>query len=224
MASPAVRCALVVRAAEMLARRELVTLRALVAGTGASTMAVYTHFGSMPGLWRAVRQEGFTRLSQHLATVETTRDPVRDLAALGAAYVSNALGHPDLYRTMFDAGFDLEDPEEADRTFEVLVSCAARAQELGRFGEHVDPEAVATQFWAMGHGITMLVLTGVLPRRALVDHVPSMTTALFVAAGDREDRCQRSVHRGWRTLESAALTETERTGDRNVDLPGPDGR
>jgi len=65
-ASPAVRDALVERAAEMLARREPVTSRALVEGTGASTMAVYTHFGGMPGLWRAVRQEGFTRLARRL--------------------------------------------------------------------------------------------------------------------------------------------------------------
>ena len=47
----------------MRARREPVTLRALVEGTGASTMAVYPHFGGMPGLWSAVRQEGFTRLT-----------------------------------------------------------------------------------------------------------------------------------------------------------------
>lgn len=30
-----------------------------------------------------------------------------------------------------------------------------------------------------------------------------MATALFVAAGDREERCRRSVRRGWRTLETA---------------------
>jgi hypothetical protein len=108
---------------------------------------------------------------------------------------------------MFDAGFDLEDPEAAANTFDVLVSCAARAQELGRFAERADPEAVATRFWAMGHGVTMLVLTSVLPRQALLDHVPPMATALFVAAGDQEARCRRSVRRGWRTLQAAASVE-----------------
>ena len=57
----------------MLARREPVTLRAVVAGTGVSTMAVYTHFDGMPGLWRAVRQEGFTRLAR--AVGRGTADP-----------------------------------------------------------------------------------------------------------------------------------------------------
>lgn len=78
----------------------------------------------MPGLWRAVRQEGFTRLSGHLAAVERTQDPVRDLVALGAAYVDNALANPNLYRTMFDAGFDLDDPATAE-TFAEVVACAS---------------------------------------------------------------------------------------------------
>ena len=120
IASPAVRRALIERAAEMLARREPVTLRSVVAGTGVSTMAVYTHFDGMPGLWRAVRQEGFSRLAAELTKVRPSRDPVRDLVSYGGAYLSNALTHPDLYRAMFDAGFDLEDPQAAGDWFAVL--------------------------------------------------------------------------------------------------------
>ena len=50
----------------------------------------------------------------------------------------------------------------------------------------------------------MLVLTGVLPRTALDDHVEATATALFVAAGDDPERCRRSVRQGWRTF--AALS------------------
>lgn len=184
----------------MLARREPVTLRAVVAGTGVSTMAVYTHFDGMPGLWRAVRQEGFTRLAARLGEVHPTRDPVRDLVAFGAAYMANALANPSLYRAMFDAGFDLEDPAAADAGFEVLVSCAARAREAGRFDPATDPVAVALRFWAVGHGLAMLVLTGVLPVETLDDHVAPTAVALFVAAGDDPGRCRRSVRAGWRTF------------------------
>jgi AcrR family transcriptional regulator len=95
---PAVRALLIARAAHMLRVREPVTLRSLVAGTGVSTMAVYTYFGSMDGLWGALRQEGFRRLAARLETVARTDDPVRDLVALGAAYTSNAMAEPDLYR------------------------------------------------------------------------------------------------------------------------------
>jgi AcrR family transcriptional regulator len=196
-ASPAVRAALVERAAEMLAAREPVTLRALVEGTGASTMAVYTHFGGMPGLWRAVRQEGFTRLAARLSTVPMGEDPVADLAALGAAYVANALAAPALYRAMFDAAADLADPDAAYAPFRTLVDCAARARDGGRFAEGSDPQDVATRLWAAGHGLTMLVLTGALPPEALDAHAPALVTALVVAAGDRGDRAERSVRAGW---------------------------
>lgn len=194
-ASPAVRSALVERAAEMLAAREPVTLRTLVAGTGASTMAVYTHFGGMPGLWRAVRQEGFDRLADRLATVPGTTDPVRDLVALGAAYAAHALAHPDLYRAMFDARADLDDPAAADATFGVLVSCAERARATGRVSWV--PLDLATRFWVSGHGLLILVVTGVLPAGELDRHVPPTMTALLVAAGDDPVRCRRSVAAGW---------------------------
>ena len=196
-ASPALRAALLERAAEMLARREPVTLRALVEGTGASTMAVYTHFGGMPGLWRAVRQEGFTRLAARLGTVPASDDPVRDLAALGAAYVANALATPALYRAMFDAAAELEDPDAAAAPFGTLVDAAARARDAGRFASDSDPEVVATRYWATGHGLILLVITGVLPAEALDAHAPAVAAALFVAAGDDEQRAARSVSAGW---------------------------
>ncbi|MGS0683774.1 TetR/AcrR family transcriptional regulator [Nakamurella sp. GG22] len=203
IADPAVRVALIERAAEMLARREVVTLRALVDSVGTSTMAVYTHFDGMPGLWRAVRQEGFTRLAQRLARVDVTADPVRDLMALGAAYVANALANPFLYRAMFDTAADLENPEAADAGFQLLVVAADRARASGRFATSSDPLAVATQLWATGHGLIMLVLTGVLPEDALEPHSTGIAGALFVAAGDDPELCRQSISEGWALGSSA---------------------
>lgn len=180
----------------MLRTRQPVTLRTLVAGTGVSTMAVYTYFGGMDGLWKALRQEGFTRLATRLAAVKMSADPVRDLAALGGAYVANALETPDLYRVMFDAGFDLEDTGAADETLHRLVEAIERAKASGRFRDEVDPLELATQSWTIGHGLASLVATGPLPHRTLVHGVP-MLTALFTSAGDGPARCRRSVERGW---------------------------
>ncbi|GAA2441260.1 TetR/AcrR family transcriptional regulator [Actinomadura vinacea] len=193
---PAVRSLLLDRAAQMLRMRQPVTLRALVAGTGVSTMAVYTYFGGMDGLWKALRQEGFTRLAAKLADVRMSADPVRDLAALGAAYLANALESPDLYRVMFDAGFDLEDADAADETLHCLVRAIERAKTSGRFRGEVDPLELATQSWAIGHGLASLVATGPLPHQALAHGVP-MLTALFTSAGDEPDRCRQSVEHGW---------------------------
>ncbi|WP_412077210.1 TetR/AcrR family transcriptional regulator [Streptomyces xanthophaeus] len=194
---PKVRSQLLDRAAQMLRTRQPVTLRSLVAGTGVSTMAVYTYFGGMDGLWKALRQEGFTRLAVRLAAVSMSADPVRDLAALGAAYVSNALENPDLYRVMFDADFELEDAAAADESLHCLVRAVERAKESGRFREDVDPLELATQSWTVGHGLASLVATGPLPREALSNGVPVLT-ALYISAGDSPDRCRRSVEDGWR--------------------------
>ncbi|MEU8136793.1 TetR/AcrR family transcriptional regulator [Streptodolium elevatio] len=195
---PAVRALLLRRAAQMLRAREPVTLRSLVAGTGVSTMAVYTYFGGMDGLWSALRQEGFTLLAARLAAVAPSADPVRDLAAQGAAYVANALDAPDLYRVMFDADFELEDPQAADDTLDSLVRNVGRAKDSGRFRGDVDPLELATQSWVIGHGLASLATAGPLPEGALTYAIP-MLTGLYVAAGDDPAQCGRSVERGWRT-------------------------
>ncbi|WP_084529057.1 TetR/AcrR family transcriptional regulator [Nocardia crassostreae] len=159
-------------------------------------MAVYTYFGSIDGLWQAVRQEGSTRLAARLRTVEQSRDAVRDLTALGAAYVVNALANPDLYRVMFDATADLEDATAADETLHTLVIAIERAKADKRFRADTDPVQLATQSWIIGHGLTALVATGPLPRETLAQAVP-MLTALYVAAGDEPRRCHTSVRDGW---------------------------
>lgn len=193
---PAVRSMLIDRAAQMLRTRQPVTLRSLVAGTEVSTMAVYTYFGGMDGLWKAMRQEGFTRLAARLAAVPMSADPVRDLVALGAAYVSNALDNPDLYRVMFDATFDLEDAPAADETLHLLVRTIERAKNARRFRPDADPLDLATQSWAIGHGLVSLVATGPLPRQALAHGVP-LLTSLYLNAGDDPETCRRSVAHGW---------------------------
>ncbi len=194
---PAVRTQLLERAAHMLATREPITLRSLVAGTEVSTMAVYTHFGGMDGMWKALRQEGFVRLATRFASLTPSTDPVRDLTALVAAYLDNALDHPDLYRVMFDASFDLEDLDAADATLEHLVEAVRRAQDVGRLHADLPPLDLAIQCWVIGHGLVSLVATGPLPLQAL-DHGILLLNALFVHAGDDPDTCRGSIERGWR--------------------------
>ena len=194
---PSIRAALIERAAAMLARREPVTLRSVVEGLGVSTIALYTYFGGMPGLWRAVRQEGFTRLVERLAEIPATPDAVRDLAALSAAYSAHALAEPDLYRAMFDAAADLDDPDAAGRGLALLTAAAARAVETGRLDPGTDAAAVAVRIWVSGHGLLMLVLTGVLPSELVGEHGPRLLIAQLVAAGADPASCERSVGDGW---------------------------
>ena len=78
-----------------------------------------------------------------------------------------------------------------------LVAAAERAKQVGRFAETCDPMSVATQLWAAGHGLIMLVLTGVLPIEVVAPNATGTAAALFVAAGDEPERCRRSVAAGW---------------------------
>ncbi|OZC55246.1 TetR family transcriptional regulator [Rhodococcus sp. 06-621-2] len=193
---PRIRSMLIERAARMLGDRQPVTLRALVKDTKVSTMAVYTYFDGLDGLWMAVRQEGFKRLAAMSEAAEVTADPVRDLASLGSVYTRNALENPDLYRVMFDATVDLEDPGGADAVLQHLVLGIDRAKDAGRFRADVDSVDLALQAWIVGHGLVSLVATGPLDEAALA-YGASMLTAVYVAAGDDEARCRESVAAGW---------------------------
>lgn len=102
---------------------------------------------------------------------------------------------------MFDTAAEFEDPDAAGRSFQALVSAAGRARDEGRFAGTCDPEAVATRFWASGHGLVMLVLTGALPREMLTAHTPGTAAALFIDADDEASRCRASVAAGWSALE-----------------------
>lgn len=182
------------------------TLRALAGAVGVSTIAVYTYFDGMNGLWANVRQEGFVRLHQRLASVLPGPDPVRHLADLGVAYTEHALANPALYRVMFDAAADLPDPEVAAAGFQPLVDAVRDATRLGRFAPATDAGAVATRFWASGHGLVSLVVGGVLPVHELAHHATEVAIALFISAGDEPAPARRSVEAAWASAH-LALTE-----------------
>lgn len=193
-----VRLALVEQAAQMLADGEPVTLRAVASAVGASTQVVYTHFGGMPGLLLAIREEGFDRLARRLAGVRPSADPVADLMTLASSYTANAMANPHLYQQMFTQRPGSEPPASAASTFAVLVAATARARAEGRFARRTEPERAALQLWAPTHGMTMLVLTGAIEIAALVENLPPMCVWAFVGHGDRPAAARRSVTAGWR--------------------------
>jgi AcrR family transcriptional regulator len=160
--------------------------RRLAKEVGTSTMAVYTYFGGLPDLVRAVVAEGFARLADHLARVPETDDPLTDLLALGWAYHANALDNPELYAVMFGTaslgGYrrTKSELEEGRYTFDVLVAATARAINAGHFREG-DPENVAAQLWSALHGFVMLELAGYFA--AEKDAVETVLLPLFVNLG-----------------------------------------
>jgi AcrR family transcriptional regulator len=165
--NPDVAARLIDAAARVLSEegRDAVTARRLASEVGASTMAVYTHFGSMDELLLGLWREGFARFGAALDGPPETSDAVADWVAQGWAYRRFALENRHLYRVMFGdglSGFHGNDPADeaaAMATFQSLLARLQRAADAG--GLVIDDLALAGQVvWSMVHGHMTIELTG----------------------------------------------------------------
>lgn len=162
-----VRRRLIEVAADLLSEEGPAALsaRRLAREAETSTMAVYTHFGGMPALVRAVVAEGFARLHARVAEVEQTDDALADLVASGVAYRAYALADPHLYLVMFGSAslgeyrLTQTELEVGLAAFGQLVGVVERVMDAGAI-RRGDPAGVAGQFWAALHGYVMIELSG----------------------------------------------------------------
>ncbi|MGH2807977.1 MAG: TetR/AcrR family transcriptional regulator [Actinomycetota bacterium] len=209
VADPAVADALVEVGARLIAEHEPLSTRRLAAELGVSTSAVYTHFGSMDELRRAVCRVGFERLAAYQTSYEPTDDPVDDLAKQGWAYCRNALTNPNMYRVMFMEALIEDGAEIGLYTFEMLVGQVQKCIEAGRF-DRGDAWEMATQLWAATHGVVALHLAGMIDAENVDRLVTRMARALFVEFGDSPDDVDASFARAgeWVMTQSAAAAST----------------
>ncbi|WP_155930279.1 TetR/AcrR family transcriptional regulator [Mycolicibacterium sp. CBMA 234] len=163
---------LVVATARLLAVHgpSAIKVRAVAAEAGLSTMAVYSHFGGVPELTRAVIEHGFNTLGTAFADVPVTDDPVADLATLALTCRRVAHGSPHLYDLMFGLSTRAtyrpltceSRPGAATPAFgsaytHILNACQ-RLVESGRVRHQDDPTLVAAQLWSLVHGFITLEL------------------------------------------------------------------
>ncbi|MEU8664106.1 TetR/AcrR family transcriptional regulator [Actinoplanes philippinensis] len=192
------RAELVEAGARVLAEQgpDALSARSLARAAGTSTMAVYTHFGGMPAVVRAIIHEGFGRLAAELAGVPPTADPVADCAALALAYRRAAHRAPHLYRVMFGAtGFELTDEDRGIGAYTLRVArdAVARCIEAGRF-HPAEPWVLTRRSWCLAHGLVSLELAGFLGDPAAGDaDFRDHLTSFAVGAGDDPARARASV-------------------------------
>ncbi len=193
VADAAVGAALVEAGARLIAEREPLSSRRLASEVGVSTSAVYTHFGSMVELRRAIRRVGFERLEQHLTSYEKGDDPVADLVKQGWAYCLNAIANADMYRVMFmDAPLDQADAEVGLYTFQMLVDEVQRCIGAGRF-EDKGAWEMATRVWVSVHGAVALHLAGILDEASVDSITRAVARALFISFGDIPEQVDDSL-------------------------------
>lgn len=200
-ADPDLGPALMETAARLLAQEgpNALSTRRLAAAAGTSTMAVYTHFGGMDDLVRALVHEGFRRLNARMVQVAQSGDPVADVAAMGIAYRDNAVENRHLYSVMFGGsslgGFSLteEDRQYGRYALEPVVRAVGRCMEAGRFRPG-DPQAVANQMWIALHGLVTLELGGYLIEPYTAQSLfASQVHGLLVGAGDGMEEATASL-------------------------------
>ncbi|MBM7171727.1 TetR/AcrR family transcriptional regulator [Streptomyces sp. G44] len=200
-----VRRLLLDEAARVLAEQGPAALsaRRLVRQVGASTMAVYTHFGSMPALVREVMREGFERFRARAEGLEPGPDPVAELAGLCRIYQEFARAESDVYAVMFGgsalAGFELSDDDRRMGTSLMRFPRDAirRCVVAGRFRADADPDLLVRQLFASMHGLAQLAQAGYI----LGDHTPDDVLAgtlrdFAAAAGDAPGAAAASVAAG----------------------------
>ncbi|MBN9737823.1 MULTISPECIES: TetR/AcrR family transcriptional regulator [unclassified Pseudonocardia] len=179
--------------------------RGLGKDIGASTSAIYHHFGDMPTLLRAVVDLGFDRLDQTLAAVPSTEDAITDIAGLALAYRAAARRGPHLYDLMFGLsapGGQRPTPSPgisatqgpARQAFLHLVHAVERGSGQGRL-RGVPAEPVAAQLWSMLHGYVGLELSGLFDDLSdpLGEVLLPMGTNLIIGLGDHPEDARRSA-------------------------------
>jgi AcrR family transcriptional regulator len=211
------RAELIEGAARLLSEHgpDALTVRRLAAEIGASTMAVYTHFGSMAELRRAIRAEGFERLNRDWRSVGVTDDPVADLTVRGGAYLRFALDNPHLYRAMYYE--TPTDDEAVASTAEALDPTVQRCIDAGRFTA-TDPAALVWQLWATTHGVSGGVLSGVLDLPTAQRLLMTLGVNLYVGFGDDRESAQRSIDRASSRIRSGPATDPASTSDARVEI------
>lgn len=149
---------------------EALQARRVAAEVGASTMAVYTHFGGMRQLVEAVAREGLGRMAAKLGEVGENADPLEGIFEVAWVYRAYALENPHLFRVMYGVtapgGQRLEGaadghlwfPESVD-ALEHLSRAVRRGLETGSGKAEYAPVA-AMQIWCAGHGYVLAELAG----------------------------------------------------------------
>jgi AcrR family transcriptional regulator len=194
------------------------SVRSLAAQAGTSTMAVYTHFGGMTGVFEAIASEVFARFAQALTEVERTDDPVADFFVMGVAYREFALANPQRYQLMFGmstppslAGYRTDltvsgavtSRDEWAASFDALRDVVRRMIDAGRIRDEGEL-VIAGRLWSMTHGAVMLEMADFFGHEghAVTQILAPMTVDVLVGMGDDRERAMRS-------LESAASRLTK---------------
>ena len=140
-----------------------VTMRAVAAAAGVTTMATYKHFKNRDALLRAATAAEYPRIAGYFARANTRTEAPGMRGMLG--YLNYALDHPQIFRYMFsyqraDAFVFPHDLKESKSpTFNILLGVVSELMERQALRSD-DVAETALSIWAHAHGLITLYLCG----------------------------------------------------------------
>ncbi|MFD9324646.1 TetR/AcrR family transcriptional regulator [Streptomyces sp. NPDC060065] len=190
--------------------------RTVASASGLSTMVVYSHFGGIPELMRAVADHGFKELGRAFAQVPVTEDPIAELFAMALTCRRMARQNPHLYDLMFglstratyrplsDTDLRLSGHSPAFREAHAHVTAACERLVRSGRGRQQQPEVVAAQLWSFVHGYITLELAEHFVEfdDAVVQVLLPMGVNFSVGLGDERERAEASHEAGVRLYDS----------------------
>jgi AcrR family transcriptional regulator len=162
---------------------EAVGLREAARRVGVSPTATYRHFRDKDDLLAAVAAEGFREFAAALA--QSGRE---SFLAMGAAYVDFALARPGMFRLMFSPLIAKRElyPELKNAADEAFAVLRRGVQSQAPQAENFDAAALAA--WSLVHGLSHLILDGVLPKESAQAFKQAILTPPGKAAAARRAR------------------------------------
>ncbi len=174
------RAALVESGLELLRGRSAddLSLREVARDAGVSATAVYRHFPDKQAMLFALCEQGAAQLADiQQRAVHGAGGGAEGFEAAGRAYIYFALENPGLYRLMMatKASGDVYSAEHSamNAPMQLLKHCVADVVGLdaGEFSHRV----AALHAWSLVHGISMLMLDGlVAPDGEVIDALVAM--------------------------------------------------
>ena len=166
---------------------DAISLRKVARDAGVSHQAPYHHFGDRAGIFAAIAEEGFSKLSAALINSHN-----KGITGMCETYVRFALEHAGHFRVMMRNDLcDLQNyPSavfQADRAFNLLLEDVTAA--LGNSASDDDIKTHTAFLWSVGHGLATLLLDGPLEIKlegiadvnALIQRVARLATSTFLS-------------------------------------------
>ncbi len=172
-----------------------VTMRAVAAAAGVTTMATYKHFKNRDALLRAATAAEYPRIAGYFARANARAEVPGMHGMLG--YLNYALDHPQIFRYMFSSpradafAFPHDLSEGRSPTFNILLGVVSELMERRILRSDAVAET-ALSIWAHAHGLISLYLSGRIaaPRATFQDlYLRSLDRLVHGLATRATDNC-----------------------------------